>query len=177
MHAIRRYLFAVVGVLAILALAVTPVSADARTTPFSHNYVTVDEPDTSCGFLILRNDVGKDIGRFSDTRFDVTNAGVATLTNPDNGLFVTQKYQVLFKNNNFVTNPDGTQSSDNTSVGTSTLYDMNGNVLIRFHGPSTIHMVVDPSLPFPDNIISQEVTFVHGAHDGYCETLTAQLLP
>ena len=177
MRAIIRSLVVFAAVLSVLALAVAPVSADARTTPFSFSYVTVGEPDTSCGFLVLRDDVGKGTGRFSDTRFDIMNAGVATLTNPDNGLFVTQKYQVLFKNNNFVTNPDGTQSSDNTSVGTSTLYDMNGNVLLRSYGPSTTHLVVDPSLPFPDNIISEEVTFEHGAHDGYCETLTEQLLP
>ena len=175
MHAIIRNLAALAAVLSILAVAASP--AAARTTPFSFDYVTVDEPDTSCGFLVLRGDVGKGTGRASDTRFDIMNAGEATLTNPDNGLFVIQKYQVLFKNNNFVINPDGTKSSDNTSLGSSTLYDMNGNVLLRTYGPSTTHLVVDPSLPFPDNITSEEVTFQHGAHDGYCETLTAQLLP
>ena len=164
------------AVLTILALAVAP--AAARTTPFSFDYVTIDEPDTSCGFLVLRDDVGKGMGRSSDTRFDITNAGVATLTNPDNGLFVTQEYQVLFKNNNFVTNADGTESFDNTAVGTSTLYDMNGNVLLRSHGPITIHTVVDPSLPFPENIISQEITFEHGAHPSdelFCQVLAEEL--
>jgi hypothetical protein len=66
-------------------------------------------------------------------------------------------------------------SFDNTAVGPSTLYDRNGNVLLRSHGPQTVHLVLDPSLPFPDSLISQEITFKHGAHDGYCETLTAAL--
>jgi hypothetical protein len=176
MNVIYRTLFAFAAVLAILALAVAPASA--RTTPFSFDYVTVDEPDTSCGFLVLRDDVGKGMGRASDTRFDITNAGDATLTNPDTGLFVTQKYQVLFKNNNFVTNADGTESSDNTSVGSSTIYDANGNVLFRSHGPITIHLVIDPSLPFPDSIISQEITFEHGAHPSdevFCQVLAEEL--
>jgi hypothetical protein len=170
-----RATFVLAAMLAALVLTSTP--AAARTTPFSFTYVTTDEPDTSCGFLVLRDDVGKAMGRASDSRFDITNAGVATLTNPDNGLFVTQEYQVLFKNGNFVTNADGTEESDNTAVGPSTLYDMNGNVLLRSYGPITVHLVIDPSLPFPDNIISQEITFAHGAHDGYCETLTAAIGP
>jgi hypothetical protein len=159
------------------ALVLTSTPAAARTTPFSFTYDVTDEPDTSCGFLVLRDDVGKAMGRASDSRFDITNTGIATLTNPDNGLFVTQEYEVLFKNGNFVTNADGTQESDNTAVGTSTLYDMNGNVLLRSYGPETVHFVMDPSLPFPDNIISQEITFEHGAHDGYCETLIAAIGP
>jgi hypothetical protein len=169
-----RSLFTLAAVLAALVLGSAPVAA--KTTPFSFDYVTVDEPDTSCGFLVLTNGVGTARVRASETRFDISNTGVSTLTNPENGLFVTQKYNILFKNRNFVTDPvTGYQSSDNTAVGPSTPYDMDGNVLLRSHGPIRVHFVMDPSLPFPDNIISQEITFEHGAHDGYCETLTAAL--
>ena len=174
--------FVLVAMLAVLVLTAAPASAapgDARTTPFSFTYDGTGQPpelDTSCGFLVERVDVGKGMGRASATRFDITNAGVATITNPENGLFVTQEYQVLFNNNNFSTDAaTGYQESDNTAVGPSTLYDMDGNVLLRNHGPITVHFVMDPSLPFPENIVSQEITFEHGAHDGYCETLTAAL--
>jgi hypothetical protein len=171
---IIRSPFVLAAVLAVLALAAGPVAA--RTTPFSFDYDVTDEPDTSCGFLVLRDDVGRATGRASETRFDLTNAGVATLSNPENGRYVTQQYQVLFQNRNFVTDPvTGYQSSDNTAIGPSTLYAPDGTVLLRSHGPIRVHFVMDPSLPFPDNIISQEVTFAHGAHDGYCETLTVAL--
>jgi hypothetical protein len=169
---IVRSALVLVAVLTLLALGAGPVAA--RTTPFSFEYTSVGEEDNSCGFLVLRNDVGKATGRASETRFDITNAGVATLTNPANGLFVTQKYQVLFKNRNTVDNGDGTFSFDNTSVGSSTLYDMNGNVLLRSHGPITIRFTYIPTDDGP-NIIRQEVVFEHGAHDGYCETLTAAI--
>jgi hypothetical protein len=166
---IIRAPFVLAAVLSVLALVAAPVAA--RTTHFSFTYDVTDEPDTSCGFLVLRDDVCTAMGRASDTRFVLTNAGVATLTNPENGLFVTQKYQVLFKNRNVVT-VDGTRSFDNTAVGPSTLYDANGTVLLRSHGPIRVHLVIDLA---SDTVISQEVTFEHGAHDGYCETLSAAL--
>jgi hypothetical protein len=171
-HTIVRSSFVIVAVLTLLALGAGTVAA--LTTPFSFDYVSVGEEDNSCGFLVLRDDVGKAIGRASDTRFDLTNAGVATLTNPANGLFVTQKYQALFKNRNTVDNGDGTFSFDNTSVGSSTLYDMDGNVLLRSHGPVTVRFTYIPSDEGPI-FTDQEVVFEHGAHDGYCETLTAAI--
>lgn len=171
-HSIVRSLAVLTALLALLVLAAGPVAA--RTTPFSFEYASVDEPDESCGFLVLRNDVGEAHGRASDTRFDITNAGVATLTNPDNGLYVTQEYQILYKNRNRVDNGDGTFSVDNTAVGPSTLYDMDGNVLLRSHGPITVHFTYIPTDEGP-NFISMEVVFEHGAHDGFCETLAAAL--
>jgi hypothetical protein len=167
---IVRSPFVLAAVLAVLALAVGPVAA--RTTPFAFTYDVTDEPDTSCGFLVLRDDVGTARGRAGDGRFDLTNAGVATLTNPENGLFVTQTYQVLFKNRNQVVDENGILSVDNTAVGPSTLSAPDGTVLLRNHGPIRVHLVIDLT---SDTLISREVTFEHGAHDGYCETLAAAL--
>ena len=185
---IVRSPFVLVAVLALLALAAGPVAtrtasaactdhSDACTTSFSFTFGPTDETDDSCGFLVAFSNTGKAMGRASATGVDITNAGVITFTNPDiDGLFVTQKYQILFKNGNFATDPaTGYESFDSTTVGPSTLYDMNGNVLLRNHGPVTTHLVMDPSLPFPESLISQEITFEHGAHDGYCETLAAAL--
>jgi hypothetical protein len=151
--------------------------SDACTTSFSFTYDTTDEIDTSCGFEVHFSNVGKAMGRASATRVDITNAGVITFTNPAiDGLFVTQKYQILFKNRAFVTDAaTGFESFDSTTVGPLTLYDMNGTVLLRNQGPVTIHLVMDPSLEYPESLISQEITFEHGAHDGYCETLAAAL--
>jgi hypothetical protein len=171
---IIRSTFVLAAVLTLLALVAGPVAA--RTTTFSFTFGPTDETDTSCGFLVEFSNVGKAMVRASDTRFDISNTGVATLTNPENGLYVTQEYNILFQNRNFVTDPvTGYQSSDNTAIGPSTLYAPDGTVLLRHHGPITVHFVMDPSLPYPENIISDEVTFEHGAHDDYCETLTAAL--
>jgi hypothetical protein len=162
--------FVLAAVLAVLALAAGPVAA--RTTPFSFDYVSIGEIDASCGFPVVRDDVGTAMGRVSDGRYDITNAGVATLTNPANGSFVTQRYQALFKNRNQVVDEDGILSFDSTVVGASTLYDANGTVLLRNHGPIRVHLVIDLA---SDTLISREVTFAHGAHDGFCETLAEAL--
>jgi hypothetical protein len=174
-HLIRAT-FMLAAVLAVLTLASAPVAA--RTTPFSSTY---DETttDTSCGFPLERHSVGKAFGRSSPDRFDVTNAGVDTLTNLENGLSVTLEYQALFKNANFVDNEDGTVTLDQTTVGASTLYGPNGEVLLRSHGPMTIHITFIP----PDEehdliIISQEILFEHGSHPStelFCQTVAAAL--
>jgi hypothetical protein len=164
------------AVLATLMLASVP--AAARTTPFSSTYEETTT-DTSCGFPLERHDVGKAHGRSSPDRFDVTNAGVATYTNLANGLSVTQKYQVLFKNANFVDNGDGTLTLDQTVVGASTLYGPNGEVLLRDHGPITVHLTINPGAPDPnDFVVSQEIVFEHGSHadtELYCQTVATAL--
>src|SRR4051812_47903294 len=97
-HLIRT-MFMFAAMLAALAFASTP--AAARTTPFSFAYDGT-ETEAPCGFSVEYYDVGKAMGRVSDSRFEITNAGTATYTNLANGLSVTVMYQTLFKNLNEV---------------------------------------------------------------------------
>ena len=169
----RRLVFILAAALAVLAIS-TPVAA--KTTTFSSSYDSV-ETDASCGFAVERHDIGKAMGRAkSDGRVDVTNAGVATITNLANGLSVTQKYQALFKNAATVDNGDGTVTIVQKVVGASTVYGSNGEVLLRTHGPITTRLV----LRFTDEgveFVSQEVIVEHGSHDGFCEALTVAIGP
>jgi hypothetical protein len=180
MNVIYRTLLAFTAVLAILALAVAPVAA--RATPFSFTFEDTFTDDT-CGFLVERHNDGKGSGRlFFDAEgnlvgVDVVNAGVSTITSLDNGASVTEKFQVLFKNFNFVDNGDGTQSQYQTTVGASTLYDQNGEVLLRSHGPMTVHLTLIPTDTGPI-IVSAEVVFEHGSHadtETYCGVLAGAL--
>ena len=156
------------------AIGLTAVPAAARTTPFSFTYEGT-ETDNTCSFPVERYDVGKAMARSSEGRFDITNAGVATLTYLPTGLSATQKYQVLFKNFNQVDNGDGTVSGDQTTVGSSTLYGPDGEVLLRSHGPMTIHL----TLRFdPFEVVSKEILFEHGSHpsdETYCQVLAEAL--
>jgi hypothetical protein len=168
---IFRTPFVLAAVLTMLAVVAGPVAA--RTTTFTFHYESFGEIDESCGFPVQRDDIGDARVRFSDSRFDIQQSGVATLSNPDTGVFVTQQYQVLFKNRNTVDNGDGTFSFDNTAVGSATLSDANGRVLLRSHGPITTRITyieTDTGREW----IATEVVFEHGAHND-CATLAAAL--
>ncbi len=173
-HPIRT-MFVLAAVVAALVLSSSAVAT--RTTPFSSTYdaLTTESP---CGYPLERHDVGKAHGRSSPDRFDVTNAGVVVWTNLANGLSVTQKYQTLFKNANFVDNGNGTLTLDQTTVDSSTMYGPNGEVLLRDHGPVTTHLTINPEASDPDDfVVSQEIVFAHGAHPDFCEALTAAIGP
>ena len=171
MYAIRHYVVFCSAVLAILALAAGP--AAARTTPFSFDYVTPANLIPRAAFSSARRRRQGD-GARQRTRFDITNAGEATLTNPENGLFVTQKYQVLFKNSNFVTNADGTESFDGTRWGARRCTTWTAMCCSGPTGRSRSTWSSTHRCPFPDNIISQEITFEHGAHPS--DELICQIL-
>ncbi|MFL5758327.1 MAG: hypothetical protein ACJ789_01235 [Thermomicrobiales bacterium] len=171
-HPIRA-MFVFAALLAALVLASVP--AAARTTPFSFSYDGT-ETESPCGFPVEYDDVGTAIGRASESRFELTNAGTATYTNLANGLSVTVQYETLFKNLNQVDNGDGTISFDATAVGASTMYSASGDVLLRDHGPVTTHLTIMPTETGP-LFVSAEVVFEHGAHPDFCQALTAAIGP
>jgi hypothetical protein len=168
----------------LVALLIASVPAAAKATPFSSTYddTTIESP---CGFPMEVHNVGKAMGRvFFDANgtfvgVDVTNAGFVTLTNPVNGLSATSRYQTLFKNFNQVDNGDGTFTLDQTTVGASSLYGPNGELLLRIHGPMTVHLVINPEAPDPaDFIVSMEVVSEHGSHpddEAQCQALRSAL--
>jgi hypothetical protein len=169
----------VLAVLAVLALAAAP--AAAKTTPFSSTY---DDTFTAapCGFDVQIRDAGKVLGRFSPDRVDVTNAGVTTFTNLANNLSATDTYQALFKNFNQVEDPEtGYISGDQTVVGAGTLRGPDGTVLLRSHGPRTVHLVINPNATNDEDVVvSLEVVSEHGAHpsdEAFCQALTAAIGP
>jgi hypothetical protein len=180
-HPIRT-MFVLAAMLAALVLSSAP--AAARTTPFSFTYddTTIESP---CGFPMEVHNVGKAMGRvFFDAdgnfvKIELTNAGVVTLTNPANGLSATSRYQTLFKNFNQVDNGDGTLTLDQTTVGASSLYGPNGELLLRTHGPMTVHLTINPEASDPaDFIVSLEVVSEHGSHpddEAQCQALTAAI--
>jgi hypothetical protein len=176
---VRSTFTVLVAVLAVLALGAAP--AAARTTPFSFDY---DGTFTAapCGFDVQIRDVGTAHGRSSPDRFDITNAGVVTYTNLANNLSATDTYQVLFKNFNQVEDPEtGFISGDQTVVGAGTLRGPDGRVLLRSHGPRTIHLVINPNATNEEDfIVSLEVVSEHGSHpsdEAYCQALTAAIGP
>jgi len=163
---------------AMFMLLAVSAPAAAKATPFSFDY-DATTTESLCGFTVERHDVGTAHGRGKPASFDLTNAGVATLTNLETGLSVTEKYQILFKNFNFVENADGTLSSDQTQVGAFKMIGSDGKVLLRGHGPITVRLIINPEATTDEAFfVSREIIVEHGAHPSdelYCQTLTTAI--
>jgi hypothetical protein len=172
----RRIPPILIATIAAIALTAAPVAA--RAMPFHFEYDDIG-PEPLCGLDTINDNLGKGSGRaFVDNagdvaRFDIKNSGVDIYTLPSTGRSVTHRYELLFKNFDSVDNGDGTVEGDQTTVGKSTWYDQDGNLLLTENGPITIHLTidfnVDPPL-FTDVTLSQ-----HGHHPDVCPVLTVAL--
>jgi hypothetical protein len=174
-----RRLASILTAAAVVLLSAAPVAA--RAFPFNVPY-SGNNPEPLCGLDTVNVYAGTAIGRAKVdasgilVQFDLTNSGTDVYTLPATGLSVTHRYQLLFKNFNFVDNGDGTQSSDQTSVGKSTWYDHDGTLILTENGPITVHITIDFNVPPGENPIFTSVTLAfHGHHPDACPVLTEAL--
>ena len=103
-----------------------------------------------------------------------------TLTNVDNGNFVTEHVVVLGKDLSVTDNGDGTLTVVQLSTGNATVYNSSGKAIGRNPGQIRIEFVVDhngtPTDPSDDVLLSE--TLVKGStgrSDDFCEVVVPAL--
>ena len=103
-----------------------------------------------------------------------------TLTNVDNGNFVTEHVVVLGKDLSVTDNGDGTLTVVQLSTGNATVYNSSGKAIGRNPGQIRIEFVVDhngtPTDPSDDIVLSETVVKGStGRSDDFCEVVVPAL--
>jgi hypothetical protein len=182
----HRWIIGVGAGLATVAVSATAAAEPLERGEFHDEFTGVVEDFCGVEGLTVRFEAVFD-GRFRavtqggelvyfDEHVNVTN----TLTNLDNGNFVTLNDRVLNKDLSVTDNGNGTLTVIALSTGNATIYDSSGKAIGRNPGQIRTEFVVDhagtPGDPRDDEIISEEVIFGStGRSDDFCEVVIPAL--
>ena len=183
----RHWVIGVVAGLATVVAASAPAAAKPLDRGEFHNEFSGVEEDF-CeveGLTVEFNAVvegrfravthGDDLVYF-DEHLDVTN----TLTNVDNGNFVTVHDRLINKDLSVTDNGDGTLTVVLLATGNSTIYDASGTAIGRNPGQTRTEFLLDhagtPDFP-PDDILLSETVIKGstGRSDDFCEVVVPAL--